>query len=162
LPDVITAVVEGNLVPTAFLSELHGISGYTFPLAELRKYRQADIANSDSDFLTIQEASTELKVDPRGVTALLRADYLNSSVKHSFRNERLIAVKDVASLKARYVFPRELAELNEVSLVWTNKYLAAIGIERIVLTGNQYYTFMYERRLVANMAIPSPNRNRIR
>jgi hypothetical protein len=104
LATVITAVINGNLVPVGHTKRFRGITGYLFRSADLRKYRPVpDVTAPLEGFLNYKEAAALLEVKTEVIRGLADQSFLTASSGYRNGFARLIAASEVQQFADRYV-----------------------------------------------------------
>jgi hypothetical protein len=124
LPAAIRAVVDGTLVPIAHTEQFPGITGYFFPLAQLRKYRPAVQARiRTGEFLCFTEAASMLGTTHEVIGKLAACGRLGIPTECPHGLSKLLLAADVERFRRRYVPVIVLAKRFGTSSKWLAEYL---------------------------------------
>jgi hypothetical protein len=120
LAAVISAVVDGSLVPVGYATGCRGITGYLFRSEELRKFRPVpEIKPHPEIFLNFREAASVLGIKRNIVRDLVAQGLLGLAAGYRNGFAKLVPEKDVRCFAESYVSTSVLAKrfrLNSGSL----------------------------------------------
>jgi hypothetical protein len=120
LAAVISAVVDGNLVPVGYATGRRGITGYLFRSEELRRYRPVPEVKASPDvFVNFREAATVLGVMGNVVRGLVGQGLLGVAAGYRNGFAKLVPEEEVRRFAESYVSTSVLAKqfrLNSGSL----------------------------------------------
>jgi TniQ len=120
LAAVISAVVDGSLVPVGYATGGRGITGYLFRSEELRKYRPVpEVKPHPEIFLNFREAASVLSIKRNVVRDLVAQGLLGLAAGYRNGFAKLVPEKDVRCFAESYVSTSVLAKrfhLNSGSL----------------------------------------------
>ena len=124
LPAAIRAVVDGTLVPTAHTKQFPGITGYFFPLAQLRKYRPAVQARMRAgEFLCYTEAASMLGTTREVIRKLAACGLLGIPTECLHGQSKLLSAAEVERFGRQYEPVSLLAKRFGTSSKWLAGYL---------------------------------------
>jgi hypothetical protein len=128
LAEVISAVVDGRLVPTGYTNRFRGITGYLFMAQDLRRYRSTQGVEAPPEgFINYSEAAAVLGVKVRDIRGLVARGLICDAVEYQFGLSKLLSAADVQRLAERYVAISALARQSNIHTVSLVRYLLESG-----------------------------------
>jgi hypothetical protein len=159
LAAVISAVVDGRLVPTGYTNRFPGITGYLFRSEDLRKYRlPPGVTVPPEGFLSFKEAAALVGVRPNVIRGLTDQGLLTAS--NSFRNgfARLVPAKEIQQIAERYVATSILAKRFNLDSGSLARYLRESGTPLLVIPipdAGKGRAFFLQRDVAAQIELPT-------
>ena len=161
LVKVISAVIEGKVIPIGRAGKFKGIRDYIFLAKELRKYRSTGNVSSDIEFLNFNEAGRELKVNRHIVANLVKNGYLSTPLDYINGEDRLIPANELYKFKRKYVLLSQIARESNISSFLIKSFLEKRGVQEVVIDGEEVQgkyknrLILYKRCDIDGIKIPS-------
>jgi hypothetical protein len=159
LATVISAVVDGRLVPVGYTNRFRGITGYLFQSEDLRKYRPVPgMTGHPEGVVTFGEAAAVLGVAMPVIRGLVAQGILRTMAAYRNGLSKLLPATDVQRFAESYVATSVLARRFHLHSGSLARYLKASGTPLLAVpipdTG-KYYALFLNRDVAAQMQIPS-------
>ena len=157
LPAAIRAVVDGTLVPVAHTKQFPGITGYFFPLAQLRKYRPAGQTRMRTeDFLCYKEAASMLETTHEVIRDLAARGVLGVPTECPHGQSKLLPAADVERFGRQYVSVSLLAKRFGTSSKWLAGYLESCGSPVLAVRTSGSRRLFVRRQIASRVKIQRP------
>ena len=156
LPAAIRAVVDGTLVPIAHTEQFPGITGYFFPLAQLRKYRPAVQARMRTgEFLCYREAASTLGTNHEVIRKLADCGLLGIPTQCLHGQSKLLSAAEVERFGRQYERVSVLAKRFGTSSKWLAGYLEGRYSSHVLAVRLRTSRTMFvPRRIASRVRIP--------
>lgn len=159
LAAVISAVINGRLVPAGHANQFRGITGYLFLSQDLRRYRPVPgVKLTPAGFVNYSEAAAILNVKARDIRGLVVGGLLHDAVEYQFGLSKLLSAADVQRFAESYVAISALAKRSHVHTASLVRYLKESGTPPLTIALPEKgcrHAFFLSRDVAARIQIPS-------
>jgi hypothetical protein len=159
LATVISAVVDGRLVPVGYTNRFRGITGYLFQSEDLRKYRPVPgMTGHPEGVVTFGEAAAVLGVSTPVIRGLVAQGILHITAEYRNGFSKLLPAVDVQRFAEGYVATSVLARRFHLHSGSLARHLKESGTPLLAIPipdVGKYYAFFLHNDVAAQIQIPS-------